>query len=89
MNRTILTGAIMATICFASVSYAQRPRGNEQTTAEKKLSPKEALERRFQEFPLRVGEAFPEVDIYDDSGKPLNTRSLKGQYTVVVNGCLT
>ena len=54
-----------------------------------KLSPMAALEKRFQEFDLKVGDPFPEVDIYDAEGKPFNTKSLKGKYTVVVNGCLT
>lgn len=43
----------------------------------------------FFETGLKVGDPFPEMSIFDAAGKPFNTRSLKGQYTVVINGCLT
>lgn len=43
----------------------------------------------FDESGLKAGDAFPEVSLFDASGKPFNTRSLKGQYTVLINGCLT
>jgi cytochrome oxidase Cu insertion factor (SCO1/SenC/PrrC family) len=48
-----------------------------------------ALRARFEASGLKVGAAFPEIDVCDADGKPFNTRSLKGQYTVIVNGCLT
>lgn len=40
-------------------------------------------------MPLGPGDSFPELDVYDAVGKPFNTKSLTGQYTVLVNGCLT
>ena len=40
-------------------------------------------------MPLAPGDRFPEIDVHDAAGKRLNTRSLKGKYTVIVNGCLT
>ena len=40
-------------------------------------------------MPLGPGDPFPEVDVHDAVGKPFNTKSLTGQYTVLVNGCLT
>ena len=40
-------------------------------------------------MPLAPGDPFPEIDVHDAVGKRLNTRSLKGKYTVIVNGCLT
>ncbi len=40
-------------------------------------------------MPLEPGDAFPELYVYDATGKPFNTKSLTGQYTVLVNGCLT
>lgn len=40
-------------------------------------------------MPLAPGDPFPEIDVHDSEGKRLNTRSLKGKYTVIVNGCLT
>lgn len=38
---------------------------------------------------LRVGMKMPEIKVHDDQGKPLNTASLKGSYTVLTFGCLT
>jgi len=40
-------------------------------------------------LPLGLGNPFPAVEVYDAVGKPFNTKSLTGQYTVLVNGCLT
>ncbi len=41
------------------------------------------------ELPLKVGDSFPLVEVFDAHGKAFSTKSLKGKYTVVVNGCLT
>ena len=41
------------------------------------------------ELPLKPGDTFPQVEVFDAAGKPFSTKSLKGKYTVVVNGCLT
>ena len=43
----------------------------------------------FFETGLKVGDPFPEISVFDADGKPFNTKSFKGQYTVVINGCLT
>lgn len=40
-------------------------------------------------MPLGPGDPFPALEVYDAIGKPFNTKSLTGQYTVLVNGCLT
>jgi len=92
MKRSRFTAAAVAAICALSVSCSreavEKEPSAEQAAAEK-LSPAKELERRFQEFPLQVGDPFPEADIYDATGKPFNTKSLKGRYTVIVNGCLT
>lgn len=40
-------------------------------------------------MPLGPGDPFPAVEVYDAVGKPFNTKSLTGQHTVLVNGCLT
>jgi hypothetical protein len=43
----------------------------------------------FFDTGLKIGSPFPEISVFDAAGKPFNTRSLKGQYTVIINGCLT
>jgi hypothetical protein len=68
------------TACLALPAVAQRP--------ERTRNPR-GDNSRFAASAPEVGSAFPELDIHDENGQPLNTRSLKGKYTVVVNGCLT
>ncbi len=38
---------------------------------------------------LEVGSALPDVTVFDSKGKELQIASLKGDYTVLVFGCLT
>ena len=53
------------------------------------LSPAAGLAQLGRPMPLSPGDPFPEIDVHDATGKRFNTRSLKGKYTVIVNGCLT
>ena len=46
------------------------------------------LQSRFESAP-GVGQPLPNVKVYDSGGKPVALSSLKGQYTVLVFGCLT
>ena len=48
-----------------------------------------AMRDRFEASGLEAGSAYPEVGIYDAQGRPFDTKSLKGHFTVVVSGCLT
>ncbi len=36
-----------------------------------------------------VGTMVPDISLYDDRGKEFSTTSLRGQYSVLVFGCLT
>jgi len=70
-----------AALGLAPLTWPQPPRAG---------GPEQArLEARFEATGLKPGVPFPEVSIYDEEGKPFHTRSLKGKYTVIVNGCLT
>ena len=40
-------------------------------------------------MPLARGDHFPELDVFDEAGMHFNAKSLKGQYAVIVSGCLT
>jgi hypothetical protein len=45
---------------------------------------------RFIEVGPKVGEQMPDVTIVDDMGMPVNIREItKGNYSVLVLGCLT
>lgn len=50
---------------------------------------KEGVVSAFARTGLKVGSPLPHVSLFDDQGKPFNTKSLVGQYTVLVSGCLT
>ena len=46
--------------------------------------------QRFEETAPAVGEAVPDVVVYDESGKEQKLREIvRGHYTVLVLGCLT
>ena len=45
--------------------------------------------RDFAEKEPRVGETLPAVSAFDEQGQPLDLDQLKGQYAVLVFGCLT
>ena len=45
---------------------------------------------RFLELGPKVGEQLPDLTIVDDMGSPVNIREItKGNYSVLVLGCLT
>ena len=37
----------------------------------------------------KVGSMLPDISLYDDRGEKVSTASLRGQYSVLVFGCLT
>ena len=47
------------------------------------------LQRRFDTTSPDIGQALPDVMLYDADGKPFPLRRLKDHYTVLVFGCLT
>jgi hypothetical protein len=52
-------------------------------------SPREQIIRGFEKNAPALGEAPPELNAYDSEGKPLPLSRWKGQYCVLVFGCLT
>ena len=74
--------ALLGTITLGNTQTAEQPRRGQ-------LDTDGHVGAWFDASGLKAGDPFPSVAVFDESGKPFNTRSLKGQYTVVVNGCLT
>ena len=65
---------------FAFVSHGQFPgRGSAQSR----------LYENFSQSGLKVGDPLPDITCVDEEGKPFRWDSLKGNYTVIVFGCLT
>lgn len=46
-------------------------------------------DRAFEKAAPRIGEALPNLTVWDADGKPFSMRSLHGHYAVLVFGCLT
>ena len=52
-------------------------------------SARERMVRRFDSASPKLGEPLPDVSGFTADGKPLSLRALKGDYKVLVFGCLT
>jgi len=74
---TVLAG-VLAIMAAAQPLQAQR--GD---------NPRAELQRKFEASGLREGAEFPDAQIYDAKGNPFQTGEFKGDYTVLVTGCLT
>ena len=71
--------ALVATPLLSNAQQGQRPPGGPGGDIPK-----------FVELGPKVGEQMPDVTVVDDMGMPVNIRELtKGNYSVLVLGCLT
>ena len=80
MGRLRLTAGLMMMLGLTGSLMAQAPG--------KAGGGRAGVNQRFGGGP-GVGKSLPDVDCYDAEGDPFNLRSLKGNYTVLVFGCLT
>ncbi len=58
----------------------------EYATAQKK---KKSSEEDFVFEKPAIGDAFPDLTVYDPDGKEFKTSQLRGHYSVLTFGCLT
>ena len=79
---------LLATLGLAAASVAQ-PFDREGRRGDWREGRRGAMRGGFEASGLKIGGSFPAIDIHDAAGKPFNTASLKGHFTVVVSGCLT
>lgn len=79
---------LLATLGLVSASFAQ-PFDREGRRGGWREGRGGAMRGGFEASGLKTGDSFPAIGIYDAGGKSFNTASLKGQFTVVVSGCLT
>lgn len=52
-------------------------------------TPRDRVNRQFDAGAPKIGESLPDVSGLDDAGQEFRLSTLKGQYTVLVFGCLT
>jgi len=75
---------------LTGISTAQKRKGAKRETRRSQSgSARSGLNRRFNESGPAIGEQLPDLRVYDADGKKFRLRSVKGQYTVLVFGCLT
>ena len=80
-NRIIGSLTVILVLCFAHEAvYGQGRRGGPGGRGGT---------GRLEASGLKVGSPMPEVTVFDAEGKPFDTKSLKGNYSVIVFGCLT
>lgn len=85
--------ALIAAACFCVVPLslsAQEPRaaGNDQKP-EEVLMTRGGVDQQFTRNSPPIGAPLPDLKAYDAEGKEVRLGTLKGQYTVLVFGCLT
>jgi hypothetical protein len=91
VNHGILLVCVAA-VWWCSSASAQQPgkdRDKNRAQAKKQVSPAQEVSNRFDEMAPKIGETLPNVRGYDSKGREFNLQSLKGNYTVIVFGCLT
>lgn len=84
-----LSWAIALSVTLGSISsgFAQSPKTEKKTS--KSASPREQVNQRFDRNTPKIGEPLPNLSAFDSNGKPFKLSSLKGEYAVLVFGCLT
>lgn len=67
----------------------RKPATKRQRNKSRGDSPARVLEVRFEREAPQIGDPLPDVTAFDADGNEFHLRSLKGNYTVLVFGCLT
>ena len=80
------TNTITALLLFVLLSLPLTAQEFDLPPGERLL---ERLDRIFQETSPPLNAKLPNITLYDAAGKKFRLRSLKGQYTVLLFGCLT
>ncbi len=76
MNRISSIFFTVLSLLLTPFLFAQGPRGNGDPV-------------RLARAGIEVGTPLPDVSIFDETGQPFETSSLRGNYSVLVFGCLT
>ena len=84
----LLGGVVFVQSVLAQDLRRDAPRRPE-SKANKSESGRDRVSGRFNDASPKLGELLPDVGGYTADGKPVRLRSLKGDYKVLVFGCLT
>jgi hypothetical protein len=81
---------VAASLFFATVAVGQPPNNQPPNNQPpNKQSPRERLNKSFESKSPSVGEQLPNLEAYNAAGETIRLGELKGDYTVLVFGCLT
>ena len=79
-------GLVSATVLLLAATFAS---AQERRGAAEGRADRGDMDKRFEQAKPAVGEMLPDVAAYGEKGQELKLRDLRGQYTVIVFGCLT
>ena len=80
-----------APLTFVVLSLVLAPYSLGQSVRERGIGPNRSNGDpvRLTAAGIDVGTRLPEVSIFDEEGRPFETKTLRGKYSVLVFGCLT
>ena len=82
MSKTRIFLAWFLVLCLIEIALTQI-RGIGHSTSSRSVI------KNFEEQSPKIGAKLPELKLFDENGITFNTNSLRGNYTVLVFGCLT
>jgi cytochrome oxidase Cu insertion factor (SCO1/SenC/PrrC family) len=90
MSRRVLALFAAACFCLAPLASAQEGTnsGDDQKPDETPMT-RGGVDRQFGKKSPEIGAHLPDLKAYDAEGKEVQLGNFKGQYTVLVFGCLT
>jgi cytochrome oxidase Cu insertion factor (SCO1/SenC/PrrC family) len=74
-------------VLLGATAFSQEP--SEPAAEEKPEQPRQIVIRVFNETSPEIGQPLPAVACFDETGERFQLRQLKGQYSVLMFGCLT
>lgn len=87
---TFLTLLLALALAAPATSLAQRQRGRQGSGRDQGFGGGGRLTANFEAVAPDIGDAMPDVLVYDDEGMPHRLPELlRGHYTVIILGCLT
>ena len=87
---TFLTLLMALLLAAPAISMAQRQRGRQDIGRDRGFGGGGAMARNFEAVAPDIGEAMPDVLVYDADGTPHRLPDLlRGHYSVLILGCLT
>ena len=81
MRNRLLSGLLSVSLWLPGLSAAQETQPAD--------TPAGRMMNAFERSAPAVGGPLPDISVYDSEGNPYRIGQLKGQYSVLVFGCLT